>query len=165
MGGNTNQDVQRGLGGAQIVAGTVATATGNPEIGVPLMMNGIKGVSSPNPNQGPLTSSLGALTSSAGAAAGGGGLGGSGTSGAPGSSGISPAAMTSGLNALAAPAASAPKPPAPPAPPMRPMASAPAPAPSPQKPVVQSVPSAGGQSNPAIMQYLQMLKSQGGVAA
>jgi len=69
--------------------------------------------------------------------------------------------LTSGLKGSQTPQ----QPPAPPAPPMRPMASAPAPAPAPQKPVVQSVPSAGGQSNPAIQQYLQMLKSQGGVAA
>ena len=43
MGGeNTSDIMQRGIGGAQIAGGAVASYFGAPEIGVPLMVNGVK---------------------------------------------------------------------------------------------------------------------------
>ena len=121
--------------------------------GVPLSTVGV------TPQEGKAMNALGA------AIAGGATAGGSSSGG--GSSLLSNPGALSTLQSISQPSQSSPMPQA--AAPSRPMPQAatpaPAPAPSPQKPVVQSVPSAGGQSNPAIMQYLQMLKAQGGVAA
>ena len=160
MGGNSNQILQQGLGGAQIAGGIALTAAGAPEIGLPLMAGGLKGVASPNANQGPLSS-----------------LGGSAISGLGAGNALNQMSPTgqvppSAVGPIAASPTNAAPPSAPKAPtpsPMRPMVSGPAPAVPQQKPVVQSVPPAGGTmpggANPAIQQYLQMLKAQGGVAA
>ncbi len=94
MGGNTNQDIQRGIGGAQIAGGAVATAMGAPEIGVPMMMGGIKGEVNPNPNQGPMTSGISGALSAGGALAGG--MGGDPTSAGLGSDPLAGAVGTSG---------------------------------------------------------------------
>jgi hypothetical protein len=58
MGSNSNETVQRGLGGIQIAGGAVATALGHPEFGVPLMTSGVKSEAAPDPNQGPASSGL-----------------------------------------------------------------------------------------------------------
>lgn len=75
MGGNSNQMVQEGLGGAQIASGAVATFMGAPEVGVPMMLGGIKSETNPNANQGPVQSGISGLMSAGGAAMGGMGSG------------------------------------------------------------------------------------------
>jgi hypothetical protein len=160
MGGNSNQTLQQGLGGAQIAGGIALTVAGAPELGLPLMAGGLKGVASPNANQGPISSLGGTALSGLGA---GNALNQMSPTGQVPPSAVGPIA-SSPTNATPP---TAPKPPM--SSPMRPMTSASAPAPPQQKPVVQTVPAAPGTmpagSNPAIQQYLQMLKAQGGVAA
>jgi hypothetical protein len=160
MGGNSNQTLQQGLGGAQIAGGIALTAAGAPEVGLPLMAGGLKGVASPNANQGPI-SSLGGTALS--------GLGANNALGQMSSTGQVPSAALAQITQPSATPALSPAP-KPPPPASHPMAPAPAaPAGPQQKPVVSSVPAAAGtmpnSTNPAIAQYLQMLKSQGGVAA
>ena len=76
--GGTNDLVQRGIGGAQIVGGAVASYFGMPEVGVPMMISGIKSEADPNAQQSPLDSGLQGALSTGGAVAGGygGGIGG-----------------------------------------------------------------------------------------
>lgn len=76
------------MGGAQIASGAVATFMGAPQIGVPLMLGGIKSETNPNPNQGPLQSGISGLMSAGGAA-----MGGMGSAVTPAAGGIDPSSL------------------------------------------------------------------------
>lgn len=93
MGGNTSETIQRAMGGVQIATGVAATAMGQPEVGLPIMLGGIQSTASPNPNESPTMAGIGGALNMAGGASGlasagsptmpgGGALGGSGDIGA-----------------------------------------------------------------------------------